>query len=470
MNNSQQHACGRPGSRRDLLRLGVGGFVGLSLPDLFRRRALADGKTPKRRTSVIVVWLHGGASHLETYDPKPEAPSEYRGPYQPIRTRIPGLDFCELLPRQAAIADKCTILKSMVHSGFCHDDGPQQIFTGHPIQGRRLKPDNPEMLAIVNSLRPNPGRDLPNYVGVNPIPYLGSAYLGPTHDPFAVYGDPNSPQFEVPNIGIKDQASANRLNERIGLRVNLDRLRREIDQEGNMEAMDTFEAQAWNMLTGSAARRAFDISKEDPRIRERYGRHTWGQQCLLARRLIEAGVELVTVTLNGPLCGRVANWDDHAVNHHVFDGLKYRTPFFDQAVSTLIEDVHQRGLDRETLIIVGGDFGRTPKISYAPSSGEGVASGPTGTMQPGRDHWPMAMSFLFSGGGINPGQVIGSTDARGEHAVQRRLGVQDFVATVYRHLEIDATHIEIPNFSGRPVPILQDGKPIPELIGRNSSG
>lgn len=466
MGMSEQRSSNGTVPRRDFLRLGLGGFAGLSLPQLFRQRALAAPAVPKRRSSIIVVWLHGGASHLETYDPKPQAPSEYRGPFQPINTRIPGLDFCELLPLQAALADKFTVLKSMVHTGFCHDDGPQQIFTGHPIQGRRLKPDDPEMLAIVNSLRPNPGRDLPNYVGVNPIPYLGSAYLGPAYDPFAVYGDPNAPEFEVPNIGLKDATAARRMDERIKLRVGLDRLQREIDRDGNMEAMDTFEVQAWNMLTGSAARKAFDISKEDPRSRERYGRNMWGQQCLLARRLVEAGVELVTVTLNGPLCGRVGNWDDHAVNHHVFDGMKHRAPFFDQAVSALIEDIHQRGLDQEVLIVVGGDFGRTPKISYAASSGGGVASGPTGTMQPGRDHWPMAMSFLFSGGRINPGQVIGSTDARGEHAVQRRVGVQDFCATLYRHLEIDAAHIEIPNFSGRPVPILQDGKPIPELLGR----
>jgi hypothetical protein len=459
-------SCDGPILRRDFLRLGLGGFMGLSLPDLFRQRAQAALPTSTRRSAIIVVWLHGGASHLETYDPKPNAPSEYRGPFAPINTKVPGLDFCELLPRQAALADKFTILKSLVHTGFCHDDGPQQIFTGHPIQGRRLKPDDPEMLSIVNYLRPNRGRDLPNYVGVNPIPYLGSAYLGPAYDPFSVYGDPNAPEFEVPNMGLKDLASSQRMSDRIGLRVSLDRLKREIDRHGNMEAMDAFEVQAWNMLTGSASRNAFDISKEDPRNRDRYGRNMWGQQCLLARRLVEAGVELVTVTLNGPLCGRVGNWDDHAVNHHVFDGMKHRAPFFDQAVSALIEDIHQRGLDQNVLIVVGGDFGRTPKISYAPSSGEGVASGPTGTMQPGRDHWPMAMSFLFSGGRINPGQVIGATDARGEHAIQRRLGVQDFVATLYRHLDIDASRIEIPNFSGRPVPILQDGRPIPELIGR----
>ncbi|HLJ11060.1 MAG TPA: DUF1501 domain-containing protein [Planctomycetaceae bacterium] len=457
--------CAGPLRRRDCLRLGLAGFAGLSLPELFKLRAHAAAPAA-RRSAIIVVWLHGGASHIETYDPKPEAPSEYRGPYESIDTRVPGLQFCELLPRQAALADKFTVLKSLVHTGFCHDDGPQQIFTGHPIQGRRLKPEDPDLFSIVNYLRADADPEIPNYVGVKPIPYLGSAYLGPAYDPFAIYGDPNSPEFEVPNIGMKDRATAARLEERIGLRVSLDRLHREIDQGGNMRALDRFETQAWNLLNGSAARQAFDISQEDPRIRERYGRNAWGQQCLLARRLVESGVELVTATLNGPLCGRTQSWDDHAVNHHIFDAMKMRAPLFDQAVSALIEDIHERGLDQHVLVVVGGDFGRTPKISYAPSSGEGLASGPTGTIQPGRDHWPLAMSFLFSGGGITPGQVIGSTDARGENAVQRRLGVQDFVATLYHHLGIDASRVQILNFSGRPIPILQDGKPIPELVGR----
>jgi hypothetical protein len=458
--------CRGPLRRRSFLRLGLSGFAGLSLPELFRIRAEAAEPANARRSAIIVVWLHGGASHLETYDPKPLAPSEYHGPYSPIDTRIPGLQFCELLPRQAAIADKFTVLKSLVHTGFCHDDGPQQIFTGHPIQGRRLKPDNPDLFSIANFLRSDPGRNLPNYVGVNPIPYLGSAYLGPTYDPFGVYGDPNAPEFEVPNIGLKDREAAARMNERIGLRVSIDRLRRDIDQGNNMAALDRFEAQAWNILTGSAAREAFDIAREDVHVRERYGRHRWGQQCLLARRLVEAGVELVTVTLNGPLCGRVQSWDDHAVNHHVFEAMKLRAPYFDQAVSALIEDIHERGLDEHVLVVVGGDFGRTPKISYAASTGAGVGSGPAGTMQPGRDHWPLAMSFLFSGGRINPGVVIGATDARGENAVERRVGVQDFIATLYRHLGIDAQRVAINNFSGRPVPILQDGKPIAELLGR----
>jgi hypothetical protein len=329
-----------------------------------------------------------------------------------------------------------------------------------------LRPDHPDLLTVANHLRSDPTRSLPNYVGVNPIPYLGSAYLGPAFEAFSVTGDPNDPKFEVPNIGLKNPGDAERLGVRVDLRKRFDRLKREIDRSGNMQALDSFEAQALNVMTGPAARKAFDIDQEPEAVRERYGRNRWGQQCLLARRLIEAGVELVTTTLNGSLCGRTGSWDDHAVNHHVFNGMQHRCPYMDSAVSALIDDIYQRGLNEHVLVVVGGDFGRTPKISYAASTGEGVASGPAGTMQPGRDHWPMAMSFLFSGGGITTGQVIGSTDSRGEHAVERRLGVQDFVATLYRHLGIDAQRVQILNHSGRPIPILQDGKPIPELLGR----
>jgi hypothetical protein len=229
-------------------------------------------------------------------------------------------------------------------------------------------------------------------------------------------------------------------------------------------AFDSFQAQAINILTGPEARQAFDLSREPVRLRDRYGRNTWGQRCLLARRLVEAGVDLVTVTLGGPLCGRVGNWDDHAVNHHVFEAMRYRAPFFDQAVAALVEDLHERGLDRRVLLVVAGDFGRTPRISYAASSGGGQASGAAGVVQPGRDHWPHAMSFLFSGGGIAEGRVIGATDARGEHPTTRRVGVGDFMATLYRHLGIDAGHGIIRDPGGRPIPLLQQaGAPIPEL-------
>jgi hypothetical protein len=227
---------------------------------------------------------------------------------------------------------------------------------------------------------------------------------------------------------------------------------------------DAFHGQAWKVLTGPAARRAFDLSLEPDRVRARYGRNTWGQRCLLARRLVEAGIDLVAATLNGPLCGRVGNWDDHAVNHHIFEAMKYRAPFFDQAVTALIEDLHERGLDRRVLLVVGGDFGRTPRISYAASSGEGVGSGATGVVQPGRDHWPHAMSFLFSGGGIAQGQVVGATDRRGEFPRDRRVGVGDFLATLYRHLGIDADRETVRDPAGRPVPLLQQGgAPIREL-------
>lgn len=413
---------------------------------------------------MIVVWLPGGASHLETYDPKPEAASEFRGPFRPIESRVGGLDLCELLPRHAQVADKFTILRSLVHTGFCHQQGTQQLLTGHPVRELKQKPDDPDLLSITHYLRSDPTRAVPNYVGVNPISYLGSAYLGPAYEPFTVSGDLNAPTFEVPNIGLSDQERLQRIRTRIDLRKGFDRLRRDVDRLGNMQALDAFESQAWNMLTSDETRRAFDISQEDPKLRDRYGRNSWGQQCLMARRLVEAGVELVTTSFGGPLCGRVGNWDDHAVNHNVFQGMQHRAPLFDQAVATLIEDLHERGLQQRVLLIVTGEFGRTPRISYVASSGEGVASAPAGTVQPGRDHWPSATSLLFSGGGIAEGAVIGATDGRGEQVVERRVGVGDFLATVYRHLGVDAEHQAFANFSGRPIPILNEGKPIPELL------
>jgi hypothetical protein len=268
----------------------------------------------------------------------------------------------------------------------------------------------------------------------------------------------------VPNIGLADPRQVGRLRERVQLRRSFDDLRRDIDQTGALDAMDTFEAQAMGLLTSPEAARAFDLGREDPRVRERYGLNQWGQQCLMARRLVEAGVEIVTTTFDGPLCGRVANWDDHAVNHHVFDALKFRAPYFDQAVSALIEDVYARGLDKRVLVVVTGEFGRTPRITYVASSGGGVASAPAGTVQPGRDHWPAANSMIWAGGGIRTGQVIGATDRRGEFVVDRRVGPQDFLATIYRHLGIDYDRVTIPDHAGRPTPIVTDGRAIAELL------
>lgn len=456
-------------TRRELLRAGLAGFGALSLPGLLRLRAeSAPGTTPSP-TAIILVWLRGGASHLETLDPKPDAPTDYRGPFGSLATKTPGLHVGELLPRHAAISDRFTVLRSVAHTGGGHPAGSLQVLSGDPDPQDKLKPVKPDFMTVAHYLRSGPRRTLPTYVGVNPVvnydnfTIAGPGYLGESYAPFAVMGDPNSPTFRVPNVGLADPARTAGLGERVELRKAFDQFRRDVDRSGVTDAMDRFEAQATDLLTSPAASRAFDLNGESPRTRDRYGRNQWGQQLLLTRRLVEAGVDVVTTTFDGPLCGRVANWDDHAVNHHVFDALKFRLPVFDQAVTALIDDVYQRGLDKRVLVVVTGEFGRTPKISYVASSGGGVASGAAGTVQPGRDHWPRANSMLFAGGGIETGRVIGATDRRGEDVTERRVGPQDFLATIYHHLGIDYEKVTIPDLSGRPVPIVTDGRAIPEL-------
>lgn len=453
--------------RREVLRVGLTGFTSLSLAGLLRARAAAAQHAEP--TAVILVWLRGGASHLDTFDPKPLASSDYRGPFRPIDTNVPGIQISELLPRLSQIADRYALLRSMAHTGGGHPAGSLQVLGGDRDAADKPVPVLPDWMSVVSYLRRDPRRSIPNYVAVNPVDrydsfvIAGPTYLGPSYEPFRVTGDPSRPEFEVPNIGLRDAAAAERLRRRVELRSGFERLRNEVDQSGMMDALDGFEAQALNLLMSPAAREAFDLSRESDAVRDRYGRNQWGQQCLMARRLVEAGVDVVATEFDGPLCGRVANWDDHAVNHHVFNALSYRAPFFDQAVSALIEDVYQRGLDRRVLVIVTGEFGRTPKISHVASSGGGVASGPAGTVQPGRDHWPRAGSMLFAGGGIRTGQVIGATDARGEDPISRRVGPQDFLATIYHHLGIDYANTAIENFSGRPVPIVNGGQAIAEL-------
>jgi uncharacterized protein (DUF1501 family) len=465
-----------PVGRREFLRIGLGGLAGLSLPGLLNLRqtqAVASSSAKKaEKTAVILVWCRGGCSHLDTYDPKPHSGSEFAGPFRPIATAAGGMHLTELLPRQAAIADKFTLLRSVAHTGGGHPAGSLQVLAGDTAAADKLKPELPDFMSIVSYLRRDPSRQLPNYVGVNPIvnydnyTIAGPTYLGPAYEPFKVFGDPSNPKFSIPNIGLPEAQQTARLTERVALRHGLDRLRRDLDQLGAMRATDEFESQALRLLTSAETARAFDLTAEDQKLRERYGMNAWGQQCLMARRLVEAGVDVITTTFDGPPCGRVQNWDDHAVNHHVFDALKFRAPTFDQAVSALIEDIYDRGLNRRVLVIVTGEFGRTPRISYVASSGGGVASGAAGTVQPGRDHWPNANTMLFAGGGIATGQVIGATDRRGEEVKERRVGPQDFLATIYRHLGIDYERVAINNFSGRPIPILNSGRPIPELGSR----
>ncbi|MFO0844792.1 MAG: DUF1501 domain-containing protein [Gemmataceae bacterium] len=438
-------------TRRECLRAGLAGFGALSLPGLLRLRAVAA--PPGERTAVILVWLRGGASHLDTYDPKPDAPAEYRSPFGPIATRTPGLRLTELLPRHAAVAHRFNVVRSLAHTGGGHPAGSLQMLSGDPDAQDKLKPVYPDWMSVAAHQRSGPGRKLPAYVGVNPVvrydnfTIAGPAYLGPAYEPFAVLGDPSAPDFRVPNVGLRGADESGRLRVRTTLRDRFDGLRRDVERSGVLGAMDRFEEQALGLLTSPEAARAFDLDRESDRTRDRYGRNAWGQRLLMARRLVEAGVDVVTTALDGSLCGRVQNWDDHAVNHHVFDALKFRAPYFDQAVAALIEDVYDRGLDRRVLVVVTGEFGRTPRIERTASSGGGVASGAAGTVQPGRDHWPRAGSMLFAGGGMPTGQVVGATDKRGEDVVERKVGPQDFLATIYRHLGIDYERLTVPDFT-----------------------
>jgi hypothetical protein len=450
------------------MQVGLTGFASLSWPGLLKLRAENALKPKSERTAVIMVFLPGGQSHIDTYDPKPDIGSEYRGPFKTIATKVPGTRFTELLPMNAKIADKFTVLRSMNQAAGGHPAGTMQMLSGDSDTRDKPKVKLPDWMSVANYLRSKDGKrtnPLPNYVGVSPpSEYNGPAYLGDAYSPFSVTDDPNRPNFEVPNTGLSDVSESKRLSDRVALRKSLDKMERAFDREGELGALDEFESQAMTLLTNPKTRDAFDLSKEEAHTRDRYGRNRWGQQLLLARRLVESGVEIVTTQLSGPLCGRVNNWDDHAVNQHQFEALRFRMPNYDRAVSALIEDVYARGLGKRVLVVVTGEFGRTPKISFDRSTGAGDASGPAGTLQPGRDHWPRAFTNIWAGGGIQTGGIIGASDKRGEDVIERPCGPGDFLATIYHHLGIDGTKVFIKDFNGRPTPIVDHGKPIPELI------
>jgi len=459
-------------SRREILRAGLTGFTTLSLAGVNQLRAATAARSSDNsdeKTAVILVWLRGGCSHLDTFDPKPDAPSDYRGPFNPIDTNVPGMHVTELLPKLSQCADKYALLRSVAHDAGGHPAGSLRVLGGDPDRADKTLPVYPDWMSVANFARRDSRSPLPNYVAINPVDrydsftIAGATYLGPSYEPFKVTGNLSSPDFSVPNIGVSDPKAVRRLLTRRSLSGSLDRLQNDVDQAGLMQAFDDFESQALNLLTSRQAREAFDLSRESAETRDQYGRHQWGHQCLMARRLVEAGVDVVATEFDGPLCGRVANWDDHAVNHHVFEAISHRAPYFDQAVSALIQDVYNRGLDRRVLVVVTGEFGRTPRISHVASSGGGVASRPKGTVQPGRDHWPRANTMLFAGGGIETGQVIGATDRVGEDPIKRRVSPGDFLATLYSHLGIDFHGLALTNSAGRPIPILSQGEPISEL-------
>ncbi|HVA50567.1 MAG TPA: DUF1501 domain-containing protein [Pirellulales bacterium] len=458
-------------TRREFLAAGTLGIGGLALSDLLRIRArAAEARRPlDQETSVIFVWLPGGPPHMDMYDLKPDASSDYRGVFHPIPTKVAGMDVCELLPRHASIADKFAIVRSVSHTFADHGGGHKRMMTGRiPATPVDTVNDTPATGSIVAKCRETRDRGIPNYVSLNPggrkddVFAQGSAYLSRAYMPFNVEGDPTAPNFVVPNLA-PVQAVADRIQDRTSLLTSLDRIERQIDASRLMESMDKFQQRAVSMLTSRRAKDAFDLSREPDAVRDRYGRHCWGQRLLMARRLVEAGVSFVTVIMENPyqsgishLKQGVYNWDSHAVNCHIWDDLHARLPIYDQAVTALIEDVYQRGLDRRTLVLVTGEFGRTPRIEHNIGT-------QTGAMQPGRDHWPQAMSLIMAGGGMRTGQIVGSTNPKGEHPVDRPLTPNDLWATVYRHLGINPDD-SFPDHRGRPMPILPSGEPIAELV------
>jgi uncharacterized protein (DUF1501 family) len=430
-------------SRRSFLKIGALGLGGLALPDLLRLRAAetAAGRSAAD-TAVILIWCDGGPSQFETYDPKPEAPAEYRGQWKPIQTRLPGVQFCELLPKQAQLADKLTIIRSCAHKESGHGSAVKNLNTGylHPPgtnEGIFLYPSVGSVVARVREGQPG---NLPHNVNI-PVAGVfkgdigGGAYLGTAYDPFAANPVDGPKAVQVPG-----ELTAERLQHRKALLTSLDRLRRDADASGMMEGMDSFTRQAFEMVTGKAAREALDLSRESAATRENYGSavergHSWGQSLLLARRLVEAGVSFVTVGCGG--------WDDHGQD--LVKDMPRRAPIYDAAVSALVEDLYERGLAKKVAVLIWGEFGRTPRINKG-----------------GRDHWPSSMSVLLAGG-LKMGQVIGSTNDKGERPKDRPLHPNDVLATLYRYLGIDPTQAFV-NPQGRPIPILPHGEPITELL------
>lgn len=429
-------------SRRSFLKVGALGAGALTLPDLLRLRA--EGRASSD-TAVILLWMDGGPSQFETYDPKPEAPSEYRGPFNAIRTNVPGITLSELLPGHARIADKIAVVRSLAHRESGHGSAVKNLNTGYPHppgtnEGNFLFPG---VGALVAKSRETDRRGLPHYVcvptaGIFKGDVGGGAYLGSAYDPFAA-----NPADGAGALIPPADLSLARLQNRRTLLSDLDRLRRDTDASGMMEGMDAFTRQAFEMVTGRAAREALDLSREPEGIRRRYGntvergQASWGQCCLLARRLVEAGVSFVGIGMGG--------WDDHG--DRLWQELPRRAQVFDVAVTALIEDLHARGLSEKVVVVAWGEFGRTPRVNRG-----------------GRDHWPSSMSALVAGGGLRMGQAVGSTNSRGERPQDRPLHPNDVLATLYRHLGIDH-HRAFVNPQGRPIPLLPSGEPIAELTG-----
>jgi hypothetical protein len=456
-------------SRRNMLKVGLAGLAGLSLPELLRRRACAS--TPARPggdgKSVILLWMTGGPSHIDTWDPKPDRPLENRGPFGTIATKLPSVRICEHLPRMAGMLDHFTLIRSVDARHSNHE--PNMVFqTGTLEAAPRINPRGRLYPAIGSVVAKMHG---PNHAGMPPyIAFMKSrshlafgGYLGKQYDPFIADQATRLPIYDYVGVdtGRLTDAdlfrlplglSAERIRERRTLLRDFDRLRNDLDASGVMEAMDRYGQQAVELVLGRRAQAAFDLSREPDRLRARYGKHLWCQQALLARRLVEVGAAFVTLDLSyHPSSG---TWDTHGDNippyGGITKGLGPLLPLFDHLITTLVGDLAVRGLLEDVLVLAMGEFGRTPMMGTQGSTD-------------GRNHWPVVMSMAVAGGGMRHGQVIGATEKDGGTIKERPVTPGDLAATIYQHMGVplDATYTET---SGRPRYIVENGRPIRELL------
>lgn len=447
--------CGGGRSRREFLQVGALAAIGLSLPQLLRAREAGAVRPGFDRRSCIMIFNLGGPSHLDLWDMKPDAPREIRGPFQPIRTKSDAFELSELLPRHARIADKFSLVRSCHHDGAAvHDAGWQMMQTGRRFSGGI---HTPHAGAVTSYLR---GRrtDLPPFVVLPQLMGRGGGnlpngqaggFLGKAHDPFALMADPSQPDFKVPDLLPPDLIAGARLERRRSLRAVVDGATAAFEASEDARLLDDNFHAAFRLMTSAEARAAFDLAAEPPAVRERYGMNRFGQCCLLARRLVEAGVAFVTINTFLTVFDEIT-WDIHGSKPFTsIEGMKdIVCPMYDQAYSALIEDLDQRGLLGDTLVANLSEFGRTPKVN------------PAG----GRDHWPQCFTCYFAGGGVQGGRVVGKSDPVGGFPAERPVGPGDLVATIFHSLGFDH-QATLPGPAGRPFYLTDLGtEPIKELF------
>ncbi|MBA4191946.1 MAG: DUF1501 domain-containing protein [Planctomycetaceae bacterium] len=430
-------------TRRDALRVGTASLFGasLGLPQLLRAEGAAK---PKKEVSLIFIFLHGGQSHIDTFDLKPDAPAEIRGEFNPMQTKIPGLIMCDLLPKVGTQLDKFSLVRSFRHHNSDHGPADHYILTGFfPGAGFNptMSPNNqrPSVGSVV-SKKLGPKGSVPAYVALPKVhPSGGSAYLGAAHAPFVIDADPSAPTFSVPDLVPPPSIASDRLDDRRKLLDTIDKYHRSAEAKANSQAgaVATFRDKAFDLMTSQQAKKAFDIAAEPNKVRDEYGRNSLGQSCLMARRLVEGGVRCVTIDHS--------NWDTHDGNFAVLKNTLL--PAYDSAISTLFRDLSDRGMLDSTLVVVTGEFGRTPRINK----------------NAGRDHWGPSFTVLMGGGGVKGGVVVGKTDARAERPATDPYGPEDLFATMFTLMGIDPKG-ELHMQDGRPAAIVNSGKVMNELV------